>query len=103
MEKKFESAQEMLDTAKKYLERWVELEPTTAYRDLYPLEEETLFLLTRFMLRSDIPEYDGEDSLTPSLALDCLKRYKETGDIQEVRNACWYMMALQYWRSELDE
>ena len=56
------------------------------------LEELATDYLIKFMFDIEAPEYaDDDEESFPQHALDCLTRYKESGDVEEIKKAFWYL------------
>ena len=118
MEKKFESAKEYVTEAVEKLQKSIALKDAAdealeelrasygefdvdevlenpiakPYWEKLDLEEKAKGLLISFMFDIKEPEhaYDDEETF-PQHALDCLGRFKETGDIEEIKKAYWYL------------
>lgn len=74
------------------IEAAIESSEARPYWEKLELEEKAKGLLISFMFDIKEPEhaYDDEETF-PSHALDCLGRFKETGNIEEIKKAYWYL------------
>ena len=73
------------------------------YWEKIELEEKAKELLVSFMFDIQAPEHAEDDEETfPQYALDCLISFNETGNIEDIKKAYWYLRAYHDFENSIE-